>query len=103
MCFNSIIRLFSLVIDVINTASELLDGTRNNAGEMVALRCLEGLFGPLDDIGENGRPAQESKVMFDSSESCLDVVKRIYNEVIVFQKLCIRFLNFQALWYFLIR
>ncbi|KAA0043692.1 uncharacterized protein E5676_scaffold352G005860 [Cucumis melo var. makuwa] len=70
----------SLLHDVINTASELLDGTRNNAGEMVALRCLEGLFGPLDDIGENGRPAQESKVMFDSSESCLDVVKRIYNE-----------------------
>ncbi|KAL4031542.1 hypothetical protein IC575_009827 [Cucumis melo] len=70
----------SLLHDVINTASELLDGTRNNAGEMVALKCLEGLFGPLDDIGENGRPAQESKVMFDSSESCLDVVKRIYNE-----------------------
>ncbi|KAE8651151.1 hypothetical protein Csa_000883 [Cucumis sativus] len=59
---------------------ELLDGKRNNAGEMVALKCLEGLFRPLDDIGENSRPAQESKVMFDSSESCLDVVKRIYNE-----------------------
>ncbi|XP_038904579.1 uncharacterized protein LOC120090944 [Benincasa hispida] len=70
----------SLLHDVIDKASELFDGTRKNAGEMVALKCLEGLFGPLNDIGENGPPAQESKVMFDSSESCENVVKRIYKE-----------------------
>ncbi|XP_023527259.1 uncharacterized protein LOC111790548 isoform X2 [Cucurbita pepo subsp. pepo] len=59
---------------------ELLDGTRKNAGEMVALKCLEGLFGSLNYIGENVLPVQESKVMFDSSESCEDVFKRIYKE-----------------------
>lgn len=84
--------MFSIFIDVIDNASELLDATRKNAGEMVALKCLAGLFGPLNNVGENGPPAQESKVMFESSESCENVVKRIYKEVILFQNFVLDFL-----------
>lgn len=51
---------------------------------MVALRCLEGLFGSLNDVREDSPPAHQSKVTFDSSESCEDVVKRIYKEVILY-------------------
>ena len=89
--------MFHLFTDVIDNVSELLDGTRKNAGEMVALKCLEGLFGSLNYIGENVLPVQESKVMFDSSESCEDVFKRIYKEVILFQIFVFRFLKFLAL------
>ncbi|XP_022154231.1 uncharacterized protein LOC111021537 isoform X3 [Momordica charantia] len=70
----------SLLHDVIEKASELSDDARKNAGEMVALRCLEGLFGSLNDVREDSPPAHQSKVTFDSSESCEYVVKRIYKE-----------------------
>ncbi|KAG6596217.1 hypothetical protein SDJN03_09397, partial [Cucurbita argyrosperma subsp. sororia] len=70
----------SLLRDVIDEGKELPEVTRKNAGEMIALRCLEGLFGPLNYSGENGPPAEQSKVMFDSSECCEDVLKRVCKE-----------------------
>lgn len=82
---------FSHFTDVIDKALELPEETRKNAGEMVALKCLEGLFDPLNYIGENGPPTQEPKVTFDSSKSCEHVVKRICKEVILFQNLVVDF------------
>lgn len=88
LLYNSAFYLFT---DVIDEGKELPEVTRKNAGEMIALRCLEGLFGPLNYSGENGPPAEQSKVMFDSSECCEDVLKRVCKEVILLQNFVVNF------------
>lgn len=48
---------------------------------MVALRCLEDFIAPQDGITSDAPSAAGSKVQFDLSESCQDVLQRILQEV----------------------
>ncbi|XP_062013712.1 uncharacterized protein LOC133730064 [Rosa rugosa] len=53
----------------------LPDDLRNRVNERVALRCLEELFGAHD-----APPVRRSKLSFELSESCQQVLRRIVNE-----------------------
>jgi hypothetical protein len=55
-----------------------------NMMEMLALRCLEGFFGPSNGITNDACSAPASKVGFDLSKSCEDVLQHIVHEVILF-------------------
>lgn len=45
--------------------------------EMLALRCLESLCGPTNEVNN-----AHSKVGFDFSESCEDVLQHIMHEIL---------------------
>lgn len=64
---------------MIELAPDLDDDLGKNMREMLALRCLESLCSPTNEVN-NGR----SKVGFDFSESCEDVLQHIMHEVILF-------------------
>lgn len=49
----------------------------SNAKEIIAFRCLEGLFSSSNGITGDGGP----KVAFDLSETCCSVLERILQEV----------------------
>ncbi|GLT55244.1 hypothetical protein SLA2020_283850 [Shorea laevis] len=51
-----------------------------NMREMLALRCLEGLFGASNGITNDACSAPASKVGFDLSKSCEDVLQHIVHE-----------------------
>ena len=68
---------------MIEAAPEIPDDFGKNAREMVALRCLEGLFCRNNGI-TNEIPFKEPKVTFDLSERCEDVLQSILREVILF-------------------
>lgn len=67
------------VSDLIELTPELPDDLGKNMREMLALRCLEYLFGPT-----NGTTTLDSKVGFDFSKSCEDVLQCILHEVMFF-------------------
>lgn len=68
--------LHSLFPELVETAPKFDLG--KNAKEMVALRCLEGLFAPNDGVVTNNVPAsQGSKIRFELSASCEDVLQQI--------------------------
>ncbi|KAL5572999.1 hypothetical protein UlMin_022596 [Ulmus minor] len=67
----------SLLHDLVDTAPELPDDLGKNTNEMVALKCLEGLFAPVCANTSEAPSVQDSKVRFDLSESCEDVLQRI--------------------------
>ncbi|KAK9266112.1 hypothetical protein L1049_017790 [Liquidambar formosana] len=48
---------------------------------MIALRCLEGVFGPSNEITNDIPSAPDLKIGFNSSESCEDVLQRILREM----------------------
>lgn len=64
---------------MIELAPDLDDDLGKNMREMLALRCLEALCGPSNEVN-NGH----SKVGFDLSESCEDVLQHIMHKVIFF-------------------
>lgn len=64
---------------MIELAPDLDDDLGKNMREMLALRCLEALCGLSNEVS-NGH----SKVGFDFSESCEDVLQHIMHEVIFF-------------------
>ncbi|XP_075669077.1 uncharacterized protein LOC142638892 [Castanea sativa] len=65
----------SFLHDLIELAPDLDDDLGKNMREMLALRCLESLCGPSNEVN-NGH----SKVGFDFSESCEDVLQHIMHE-----------------------
>ena len=71
------------VPDLIEAAPKIPDDLGKNTKEMVALRCLEGLFCRNNGI-TNDIPSKEPKVTFDLSERCEDVLQSILQEVIPF-------------------
>ncbi|XP_024032413.1 uncharacterized protein LOC112094947, partial [Morus notabilis] len=50
---------------------------------MIALRCLEDFIAPQDGITSDAPSAAGSKVQFDLSEGCQDVLQRILQETSV--------------------
>ncbi|XP_062117651.1 uncharacterized protein LOC133831396 [Humulus lupulus] len=72
----------SLLRDVIEAAPELPDDLGKNTKEIVALRCLEGLFSSQNEISSDVPSAQGLKVGFDLSVSCEDVLQRILQETL---------------------
>ncbi|KAK9290259.1 hypothetical protein L1049_008426 [Liquidambar formosana] len=48
---------------------------------MIALRCLEGVFGPSNEITNDIPSAPDLKIGFNSSESCEDVLQCILREM----------------------
>ncbi|XP_017981924.1 PREDICTED: uncharacterized protein LOC18591106 isoform X2 [Theobroma cacao] len=71
----------SIIRGLIEAAPVLPHGLGTNTTEMVSLRCLEELFGPENDFKDVDVP--DSRVVFDLSESCKDVLKQILQEVSV--------------------
>ncbi|WRX33946.1 hypothetical protein QQP08_026433 [Theobroma cacao] len=71
----------SIIRGLIEAAPVLPHGLGTNTTEMVSLRCLEELFGPENDFKDVHVP--DSRVVFDLSESCKDVLKQILQEVSV--------------------
>lgn len=61
---------------MIELAPDLDDDLGKNMREMLALRCLESLCGPTNEVNN-----AHSKVGFDFSESCEDVLQHIMHEV----------------------
>ncbi|KAF3442573.1 hypothetical protein FNV43_RR16489 [Rhamnella rubrinervis] len=55
----------------------------NNTKEMVALRCLEGLFARFDGNPNNVPSSQCSKIRLELSESCEDVLQQILQQISV--------------------
>lgn len=70
--------------DLIETAPEIPDDLAKVTREMVALRCLEDLFGSSDKVNNDGLSCTENKVGFALSESCEDVLQQILQEVMYF-------------------
>lgn len=70
-----------VLLDVIEAAPELPDDLGKNTKEFVALRCLEGLFASQNEVASDVPSAQGSKVGFDLSASCEDVLQQILQEV----------------------
>ncbi|XP_041024314.1 uncharacterized protein LOC121264966 isoform X2 [Juglans microcarpa x Juglans regia] len=70
----------SILHDLIEMAPELPDNLGKNMREMLALRCLEVLFGPSNGITKDGCSSLASKVGFDMSKSCEDVLEHIVQE-----------------------
>ncbi|KAE8098821.1 hypothetical protein FH972_016856 [Carpinus fangiana] len=70
----------SILHDLIEIAPELPHNLGRNMREMLALRCLEGLFGPSNGITNNACSTPASKVCFDFSKSCEDVLQHIVHE-----------------------
>ncbi|KAG2685492.1 hypothetical protein I3760_10G127900 [Carya illinoinensis] len=70
----------SILHDLIKMAPELPDNLGKNMREMLALRCLEVLFGPSNGITKDGCSFLASKVGFDMSKSCEDVLEHIVQE-----------------------
>ncbi|KAK9290208.1 hypothetical protein L1049_008374 [Liquidambar formosana] len=71
----------SLLNDLIKRAPEFPDNVGKNTREMIALRCLEGVFRPSNEIINDIPSAPDSKIGFNSSESCEDVLQRILREM----------------------
>ncbi|RXH81131.1 hypothetical protein DVH24_005045 [Malus domestica] len=67
----------SLLHDLIAMAPTLPEDTGNNAKEMVALKCLESLFSPCNVMSSDVPSSQHSKIGFNLSETCENVLKRI--------------------------
>lgn len=64
--------------DLMIKAPEVSDNLGRNVKEMIALRCLEALFsGITNDV----HPVVHSKMGFDPSESCEDVLQCILRKV----------------------
>ncbi|KAF5474109.1 hypothetical protein F2P56_006040 [Juglans regia] len=70
----------SILHDLIEMVPELPDNLGKNMREMLALRCLEVLFGPSNGITKDGCSSLASKVGFDMSKSCEDVLEHIVQE-----------------------
>lgn len=70
---------FSLLLGLIEAAPVLPDDLGKNTREMIALRCLEELFGPTNGLRDVAPP--DSRVVFDLAASCEDVLKHIVQEV----------------------
>ncbi|XP_059462343.1 uncharacterized protein LOC132191382 isoform X2 [Corylus avellana] len=68
---------FSILHDLIEMSPELPHNLGRNMREMLALRILEGLFGPSNGITNDSCSAPASKVGFDLSKSCEDVLQHI--------------------------
>lgn len=73
---------FSILLELYEIAPELPHHLGKNMREMLALRCLEGIFGPRNGITNDACSCPASKVAFDLSESCLDVLQRIVHETL---------------------
>lgn len=67
--------------DLIAMAPTLPEDIGNNATERVALKCLESLFSPCNVMSSDVPSSQHSKIGFNLSETCENVLKRIVNEV----------------------
>ncbi|KAG2687022.1 hypothetical protein I3760_09G034500 [Carya illinoinensis] len=70
----------SILHDLIEMAPDLPDNLGKNMREMLALRCLEVLSGPSNGITKDGCSSLASKVGFDMSKSCEDVLEHIVQE-----------------------
>ncbi|XP_041026503.1 uncharacterized protein LOC121266761 [Juglans microcarpa x Juglans regia] len=70
----------SILHDLIKMAPDLPDNLGKNMREMLALRCLEVLFGPSNGITKDGCSSLASNVGFDISKSCEDVLEHIVQE-----------------------
>ncbi|KAH7512460.1 hypothetical protein FEM48_Zijuj12G0093100 [Ziziphus jujuba var. spinosa] len=73
----------SLLYDLVKTAPKLPDNLGKNTRERIALRCLEALFVPCNGNTSDVPSVQGSKVRFELSESCEDVLQRILQETSV--------------------
>ncbi|XP_007028829.2 PREDICTED: uncharacterized protein LOC18599003 isoform X1 [Theobroma cacao] len=69
----------SIIRGLIEAAPVLPDDLGENTREMIALRCLEELFGPTNGLRDVAPP--DSRVVFDLAASCEDVLKHIVQEV----------------------
>lgn len=68
---------------LIDLAPELPEDLGKKTREMVALRCIEHLFGSRNDAETNNPSADKPNVTFDMSRSCEDVLLSIMKEVIL--------------------
>ncbi|KAA8517044.1 hypothetical protein F0562_017138 [Nyssa sinensis] len=71
----------SLLIDLIRKTPEIFDDLGKNAREMVSLRVLESLFAQRNGIINGVSSASISKIGLDPSDSCEDVLRRIWCEI----------------------
>ncbi|OMO89592.1 hypothetical protein CCACVL1_07748 [Corchorus capsularis] len=77
--FLRVFYYFSLLSDLIQEAPVISRNIRGNTKEMLALRCLEELFGANNSLTNVAPP--DSRVTFDLSLSCNDVLQQILREV----------------------
>ncbi|KAJ8753439.1 hypothetical protein K2173_019838 [Erythroxylum novogranatense] len=73
----------SILHDLVEAAPELPDDLGKNMREMVALRCLEDLFGPASRLANEFRSGPDQRVTFDFFQSCEDVLQSILRETSV--------------------
>ena len=64
-----------------NKVPEVSNNLGGNAKEMIALRCLEALFGHGNGITHDAHPIVHSKMGFDLSKNCEDVLQCILHKV----------------------
>ncbi|XWS20886.1 hypothetical protein CRYUN_Cryun30bG0007500 [Craigia yunnanensis] len=69
----------SIISGLIEAAPVLPDDLGKNTSERVALKCLEELFARKNSLGNVAPP--DSRVSFDLSSSCEDVLEHILQEV----------------------
>ncbi|XP_044494949.1 uncharacterized protein LOC123217927 isoform X2 [Mangifera indica] len=70
----------SVLHDLVEMAPQLPDDLAKNTTGMVALRCLEDMFGDANEHINDFLSETEVKVGFALSESCEDVLQRILQE-----------------------
>uniref|UniRef100_A0A5B7AGL5 Myb-like domain-containing protein n=1 Tax=Davidia involucrata TaxID=16924 RepID=A0A5B7AGL5_DAVIN len=71
----------SCLIDLIERTPEIVDDLGRNAREMVSLRILESLFVERNRLTSGVSSTPNSKIGFDQSERCEDVLRRICCEI----------------------
>ncbi|KAJ0043095.1 hypothetical protein Pint_17934 [Pistacia integerrima] len=67
----------SIIHDLVEMVPDLPEELAKNMREMVALRCLEDLFGASNGHANDGLSEMVEKVGFSLSESCEDVLQHI--------------------------
>lgn len=70
----------TLLYELVSQVPQLLGDLGEQSREAVALRCLEGFFGPPDVSTENHVASEQSKFRCDPTESCEAALQWILNE-----------------------
>ncbi|PSS36331.1 Zinc finger, PHD-type, conserved site protein [Actinidia chinensis var. chinensis] len=71
----------SILIDLVKRTPEISDDLGKNAREKVSLRFLESFIAQRIGSTKGLSPAPDSKIEFDPSENCEDVVRNILHEI----------------------
>ncbi|XP_028123380.1 uncharacterized protein LOC114320509 [Camellia sinensis] len=71
----------SILIDLVKRTPAISDNLGKSAREMVSLRILESFFAQQTGSTKGVSSAPDSKIEFDSSYRCEDVVRQILHEI----------------------